>query len=42
MPGDPLIYAAIGVGVVVIALAATLVPAREASRVDPLKVLRAE
>jgi predicted permease len=41
-PGDLVTYAAIGLTVPLVALVATLVPAREATRVDPLKVLKAE
>ena len=39
---DPLTFAIVAVFFVVVAMAATLVPARWASRVDPLTVLRSE
>jgi predicted permease len=41
-PGDPPTYAAIGVGLAAVAILATLLPAREAARVDPMRVMRAE
>jgi ABC-type antimicrobial peptide transport system permease subunit len=41
-PGDPVTYGAIAAGLAVVALLATLVPAREAARVDPMRVMRAE
>jgi predicted permease len=41
-PGDPLTYASIAAGLAVVALVAMLVPAREATKVDPLRVLRSE
>jgi predicted permease len=41
-PGDPLTYASIAAGITAVALIAMLVPAREASKVDPLRVLRSE
>jgi putative ABC transport system permease protein len=39
-PTDPLVYGVVGVAVVVVTVAASLVPARRASRVDPLVALR--
>ena len=39
---DPAIYAGVGVGVLVVALAATIVPVRRALRVSPIVALRAE
>jgi putative ABC transport system permease protein len=41
-PRDPLVYAAVAALVVVISLAASFVPARRATRVDPMIALRAE
>jgi len=41
-PGDPLTFAAIGILLGAVSLVATLVPARWASRLDPMKVLRVE
>jgi predicted permease len=41
-PGDPIIYSGVGAIVVVVSLSATLVPARRATRVDPMIALRAE
>jgi predicted permease len=41
-PGDLVTYAAIALSVPLVALVATLLPAREATRVDPLRVLKAE
>jgi len=41
-PRDPLIYAAVIALVAIVSLAASLVPARRATRVDPMIALRAE
>ncbi len=41
-PADPLVFAAVAVGLSVIALAAAAIPARKASRLDPLIALRHE
>ena len=41
-PGDPLTYVAVAAILLVVALIATLVPARRATAVDPLTALRAE
>jgi predicted permease len=41
-PGDPLTYGVVAAGLVVVALLASLIPARRAVRVDPLVALRAE
>jgi ABC-type antimicrobial peptide transport system permease subunit len=41
-PRDPLVYGAVVALVVIISLAASLVPARRATRVDPMIALRAE
>ena len=39
---DPLTYGSVAVLVATVSLAATLVPARRATRVDPMIALRAE
>ena len=41
-PGDPATYALFGVGLSFVALAACYLPARRATRVDPLSTLRSE
>jgi ABC-type antimicrobial peptide transport system permease subunit len=41
-PKDPLIYAAVAALVAIVSLAASVVPARRATRVDPMIALRAE
>jgi predicted permease len=42
VPGDPLTYATIVVALTIVATTATLLPAREATRVDPLQALRSD
>ena len=41
-PRDPATFAAVGLLLIVIAVAASVVPAMRASRVDPLEALRSE
>jgi putative ABC transport system permease protein len=41
-PRDPLVYAGVALLVALISLAASFVPARRATRVDPMIALRAE
>jgi predicted permease len=41
-PNDPLTYACVTISLLVAALAATVLPARRASRVDPIEALRVE
>ena len=41
-PGDPATITIVGIGLVVVAALASLLPARRASRVDPIVALRAE
>jgi putative ABC transport system permease protein len=39
---DPLTYAAVALGLAVVGLLATFIPARRATRIDPLAALRHE
>ena len=41
-PFDPIAYAGVGVVRTIIAVAATIVPARRATRIDPIAALRCE
>ena len=41
-PLDPMVYAAVAAGVLIVSMAAALVPARRALRVSPLLALRSE
>ena len=41
-PADPTTFVGVSVVLVVIALAASYIPARRAARVDPLQALRSE
>jgi ABC-type antimicrobial peptide transport system permease subunit len=41
-PRDPMVYGAVALCIVLVSLVAAYIPARRASRVDPLEALRAE
>ena len=41
-PGDPITFAAVGAGLALVAILASLVPAWRATRVDPVVALKAE
>jgi ABC-type lipoprotein release transport system permease subunit len=41
-PTDPITFAAVGAGLAVVAILASLVPAWRATRVDPVVALKAE
>ena len=41
-PADPLTFTAISIAVVLIAILASYIPARKATRADPMAALRAE
>ena len=42
LPTDPLTYALVALGLLAVALLASLIPATAASRVDPMESLRSE